>query len=138
MKTAEITAKVKALNLPTGSYVVFGSCPLATAGIREAEDIDLLVSEDMLKQLSKAGWKELEKSSDDKPLAHDVFEAHSNRDFSSYSPTLEQLLESAEFIDGVPFASLDEVRKWKVASGRPKDKKDIELIDQYIEKQSAG
>lgn len=115
--------------------MVFGSCPLAAAGIREAQDVDLLVSEETFEQLRNAGWQELQKSSSDKPLTRDVFEAHSNWDFSTYSPTLKQLLKSATIVDGVPFASLEEVRKWKAASGRPKDYVDIELIDKYRERQ---
>lgn len=133
MTKEEITTKVKALNLPKDSYVVFGSGPLALAGIRGANDIDLLVSEDLFAKLKKAGWQELHKSSNDRPLVYDVFEAHNNWDFSLYSPTLKHLLTNAIVVDGVPFASLREVRKWKVASGRSKDFVDINLIDQYLE-----
>ncbi len=117
------------MNLPKNSYVVFGSCPLAIAGIREANDIDLLVSPELFSDLRKSGWKELEKSPADRPLVHDVFEAHENWNFTPYQPTLEHLLSSATTIDGIPFASIEEVRKWKVTSGRPKDLADIELID---------
>ncbi len=130
----EIIAKVKTLNLPKGSYIVFGSCPLALAGIREANDIDLLVSKELLGKLKEAGWKEFEKNPNDKPLMYDVFEAHDRWNFSSYSPTLQDLLATATVEDSVPFASLEEVRKWKVSSGRPKDLVDINLIDKYLEK----
>lgn len=129
MQKEEIITKVKALNLPKNSYVVFGSCPLAIAGLREAKDIDLLVSRELFKKLKKMGWKELHKSPNDKPLVNDIFEVHDNWNFSSYSPTLKHLLTCAEIIDGIPFASLEEVRKWKAASGRSKDLADIKLID---------
>jgi len=133
MTDVEIIAKVKSLELPKGSYVVFGSCPLAIAGIREAGDIDMLVGDDLYKNFSSRGWVEVDKGPRDKPLTWDVFEAHNHWSFSTYSPTLEQLLKTADYIDDIPFASIDEVRKWKVASGRPKDIKDIELIDNYKE-----
>jgi len=129
MEKEEIIAKVKSLNFPKNSYVVFGSCPLAIAGLREAKDIDFLVSKELFVKLKASGWTELRKSFNDKPLVHDIFEAHDNWNFSEYSPTLEQLLASATIIDEIPFASLEEVRKWKVASGRPKDLIGIELID---------
>ena len=135
MKKEEIIAKVKALNFPKNSYVVFGSCPLAIAGLREAKDIDFLVSKELFVKLKASGWKELRKSSNDKPLVHDIFEAHDNWNFSEYSPTLEQLLASATVIDEIPFASLEEVRLWKISSGRPKDLADIKLIDEYLIKQ---
>lgn len=132
MKKEEIIAKVKALNFPENSYIVFGSCPLAVAGLREANDIDLLVSKDIFFKLKENGWQELYKSANDRPLVHDVFEAHHTQwNFSSHAPTLEQLLSSALIVDSVPFASLEEVRKWKTSSGRPKDLIDIALIDAF-------
>ena len=133
MKKEEIIGKVKALNLPKGSYIVFGSCPLAVAGIREANDIDLLVSEELFAKLKETGWQELRKSPNDIPLVHDVFEAHKSWNFGSYNPTLAHLLSTATLVDEIPFASLKEVRRWKLASGRPKDLADIELIDKYIQ-----
>lgn len=135
MTKEEIINKVKTLKLPQGSYIVFGSCPLAIAGIREAGDIDMLVDNDVLEELRKLGWKQETKGPNDTPLVFEDFEAHNSWNFSLYCPTLEHLLENANIVDGIPFASLDEVRKWKVASGRPKDFKDIELIDTYLSSQ---
>lgn len=88
MNKKEIISKVQSLNLPRGSYVVFGSCPLAVLGIREANDIDLMVSKELFEDLKKRGWQDRHKDSNDVPLVLDVFEAHTNWDFSSYSPTL--------------------------------------------------
>ena len=89
----------------------------------------MLVNEEVFTSLEKAGWQPEDKGKNDKPLTHDVFEVHTKWNFSAYRPTLEHLLKTAEFFGGVPFASLKEVRKWKVASGRPKDLGDVELID---------
>lgn len=107
---------------------------MAVAGLRSANDIDMLVSVELWQNLQAAGWVELDKGGKDKPLTYDVFEAHNNWDFSSYSPTLEHLLASSNVVDGVPFASLEEVRKWKAAWGRPKDMQDVALIDSYTSK----
>jgi hypothetical protein len=144
MTAQEIIAKVKELNWPEGSYVVFGSCPMALAGIREANDIDFLVSKELFAELKTQGWKQIYKTPNDQPLTKDSFEArgvlevHDNWNFSLYNPTLEHLLASATLADGVSFAALKEVRKWKAAAGRPKDLKDVELIDEYLKKQSAA
>ena len=133
MNKEEIIQKIKALNLPKNSYIVFGSCPLAAVGIREANDIDLLVSEEVFAELKEDGWRELDKGLNDIPLTHDVFEAHQkNWSFSSRNPTLKELLANAMTIDDIPFASLEEVRIWKVTSGRTKDIEDIKLIDEYL------
>ena len=135
MTGQQIVDKAKELNLPKGSYVIFGSCPMAVAGIRESSDIDMLVSEEVFSNLAKGGWKILDKGGKDKPLLNGDFEAHKSWEFSSYAPTLDHLLARADYVDGIPFASLQEVRKWKVASGRPKDLLDIELIDEYLSRQ---
>jgi hypothetical protein len=94
----------------------------------------MLVSDEVLSSLRQIGWVQIDKGEDDRPFTHDVFEAHTSWNFSSYKPTLDQLLGTADIIDGIPFASLNEVRKWKAASGRPKDLHDIELIDTYLSK----
>ena len=121
---AEIESKVDFL-------IIYGSIVYSP---KEANDIDLLVSEEVYAKLRQKGWQELHKSPNDIPLVQDVFEAHENWNFSPYSPTLEHLLGTVTVIDGVPFASLQEVRKWKAASGRSKDLADIELIDRYLAK----
>lgn len=127
---------MKTLGLPEGSFVVFGSCPMALADIREANDIDMLVSPKIYDQLRKKGWKVLDKGPKDTPVTYNVFEAHKNWDFSDYSPTLEQLLSTATIVDGIPFASLAEVRKWKSTSDKPKYAEDVRLIDRYFSKKN--
>lgn len=135
MTKKDIITKVKALKLPKDSYIVFGSCPLAIAGIREVNDIDLLVSPEVYKKLRSEGWRKVYKGPNDRPLTFGSFEAHDSWNFSSqYNPTLKNLLSTALEIEGIPFASLREVRKWKISSGRPKDLVDIELIDRYLNK----
>lgn len=137
MTKEDIISKVKALNLPKNSYIVFGSCPMAAAGIREANDINLLVSTEVYKSLENNGWQKIYKGPNDSPVIHGVFEAHDNWDFSAYNLnlTLEDLLTNATEVNDIPFASIENVRKWKVASGRDKDIADIKLIDLYLEKQ---
>ena len=136
MTREDIISKVKALNLPKDSYIVFGSCPLAVLGIREANDIDLLVTEEVLQQLRSSGWQQIQKGPRDCPLVFDIFEAHDSWEFSSYKPTLTDLQKSAMEIDGVPFAAIEEVRNWKLASGRLKDKEDLQLIRLYLQNNS--
>jgi len=132
MTGQEIIAKVKELKLPKNSYVVFGSGPLAAAGIREAGDIDMYVTQDVLDDFIKAGWKQIRKAPGDEPYTSGDCEAHANWDFSPYAPTLEHLLKTAKVIDGVAFASLKEVRRWKLESGGDKHLADVARIDKYL------
>lgn len=131
MNKDEVVSKVRSLNLLKGEYVVFGSGPLAALGIRVVGDIDMLVSSELLEELRSQGWKQVAKSKDDLPLTHDVFEAHDSWSFSTYSPSLKELLDRSFEVDGVTFASLEDVKKWKMASGRDMDLKDLQLIETY-------
>ncbi|MEE1768430.1 hypothetical protein PUR34_09700 [Streptomyces sp. JV185] len=44
----------------------------------------------------------------------------------------DDLINSAEFIEGIPFCPLLEVLGWKARSGRVKDKRDVEAIEGYL------
>jgi hypothetical protein len=55
----EIIKEVKSLNLPIGQYVVFGSGPLQIHGIRESNDVDLLVLPGLFEKLKGEGWVSL-------------------------------------------------------------------------------
>ena len=132
MTKEEVIKKVKEQNFPKGEFIVFGAAPFVIYGIRDVRDIDMLVSVELYKKLNAKGWKKVSKGPSDEPLTNDVFEAHDNWDFSQYAPTLEELLTRATEYEGIDFASLDDVRKWKEVSGRPKDITDLKLIDDYL------
>jgi len=51
MILSEVIEKVKSLGLPQDSYVIFGSGPMALAGIREVNDIDMYVTLDVWNQI---------------------------------------------------------------------------------------
>lgn len=136
MTGREIIDRVKELNLSKDSYLVFGSCPMAIAGIREARDVDMYVTPEVLNSLESKGWKMVVKGPKDTPYTYDIYEAHDNWDFSSYNPTLEELKSRENVVEGVPFASLDDVLKWKQASDNPKFKRDADLIKNFLNKKS--
>lgn len=135
MTKQDVIDKMKSLNLPKGQYVVYGSAPFAIYGIRDVNDIDMYVSKEVFEDLKKKGWKKVYKGLRDEPLSYDIFEAHDTWEFSPYSPTLPDLLSRATEVDGITFASLEDVTKWKQGSGRPKDIVDLKLIDDYLSKQ---
>ncbi|HET9174021.1 MAG TPA: hypothetical protein VFN56_01925 [Candidatus Saccharimonadales bacterium] len=59
MTRQDIVSKVQSLDPPVGHYVLFGSCPLAAAGIREASDKDMVVSHELLETLKARGWRQV-------------------------------------------------------------------------------
>ena len=134
MNREELIAKIKDQDFPHGSYVVYGSGPLAAARIRETDDIDLFVSARLYDFLKEQGWHEKERADGTHSLEHKNFEVFTQWKIGSYNPRLEHLFASADVINGVPFVNLHEVRTWKKVMGRPKDWRDIELIDRYMAK----
>lgn len=131
----DIFAEVKRLNLPLGQFVVFGSGPLAARGIRATSDVDLFTTSALYASLKAGGWQEKVKPVDAGGLylAHGIYEADDTWHYGDYDPTPEELIAKADVIQGVPFAPLVEVLKWKRAFGRPKDIADVGLIQAYMQ-----
>lgn len=134
--------RVRKLNFPAGKYVVVAGGVLEAHGIREANDLDIVAEADFYDELWHGDWKacECEKH---KYLVKKILvsllwpeEVEIAPDYSvgEYSADPKKLLEGADIIDGLPFARLEEVLKWKKAARREKDIKDIELIDVYLAK----
>lgn len=134
MTKSEVISKIKKLNLPKGQYIIYGATPLAVYGIREARDIDMFVTRALYKVLEAKGWEKIYKGSKDEPVTSDIFEAHNTWNFSPYAPTFNELMSRVTECEGIMFASLEDVRKWKEASGRPKDLVDLQLIDDYLKR----
>lgn len=134
MNRKELVEKLKALGLPMGSFVVFGSGPLAAAGIRETNDIDLLVNGRLYAHMKENGWSEKLGANGEHMLENGDFEVSRSWKFGPYNPHFSDLYTAADIFDGIPFVNLHEVRTWKIQSSRPKDRRDIELIDRYMAK----
>lgn len=126
-----IIEKIKELNFPKEHYVVVGSGTMDVLGIRKAQDIDISASEELFEMLKNSGdWEEYEKYG--RPfLKKDVFEINNQLNWDKYNTVLEEANKTALFIDGIPFLSLDELVKFKTASGREKDIQDIKLIKEF-------
>lgn len=129
----DIIQKIKKLNLPIGEYVIIGSGLLGVLGIREAHDIDIAVTKDLHKKLMDTGEWEKQERWGKIFLKKDVFEIIPELQWDAYDTTTEKAIKEATIIDGVPFTNLDELIKFKIASGRGKDLEDLVLIEKYKE-----
>jgi hypothetical protein len=128
-----IIEKIKELNLPKDQYVVIGSGVMDILGIRRANDIDLSVTKELHQKLRETGkWEEYENYGKIF-LKKDVFEINGELNWDKYKTTTEEVIKTAFLIDGIPFMNTEELIKFKMAFGREKDFKDIELIKEYIE-----
>ncbi len=129
----DIKAKIIDLSLPKNSFVVVGSGILAVLGLRQSDDIDLIVTKELFEKLKIEGW-ETSYWQDQVVLKKDVYDVGT----TWLGQTLEELLPNAQTINGIPFLSLTDLRQWKTMMGRPKDLKDIALIDAYTSRSTKG
>lgn len=129
---------VRALDLPDGQYVVFGSGPLVVRGLREGRDVDLVVTPELYQRLRDTGWSVVTKDDGGELLQHGDVEAMTRLEFPGYRRDPRTLIAAAEHIDGVPFTPLAELRTFKTALGRPKDQVDLDLIDAALTQQNGA
>ncbi len=110
--------------------MIFGSGPLAVRGLRDARDLDIVVTKDVYDMFrEKDGWSESSNGTDT-CLRKDDMEL-----WYTWGPGewhVEELLANAEMIDGLPFVPLPVVLRWKEVLGRPKDRADIETIRKHL------
>lgn len=126
---------LKNLNLPTNHFVVVGSGALSIRGIRDSEDIDVIVTESLWNQMIKKykvginsfGVENLELENDIEILnpAQSIFG-------NSKIVPMKDIFEKADMFDGIKFLNLDHLKKIKIELGREKDLKDVDLIDNYL------
>lgn len=133
MSNIELFARVKELNLPIGKYALFGSAPLGIRNLKDCHDVDIIVTEELWNEYkNKPEWelKEMLNKFKDVYLCNGDIELWKNWRPESWD--MEDLINNAEMIDGLPFVKLEEMIKWKKMNGREKDLKDVEAAENYI------
>lgn len=131
----DVIAEVKKLSLPTGEYLVVGSGIMHALGMRESEDIDLLVTPRAFDELRARGWEyrvvEIGGRRRGK-LSFGIAEAYADLWYGDARQDAGAAIANAEVIDGIPFQPLAEVLKMKRGFDRDKDRKDIESIEKHL------
>lgn len=125
-----IIAKAKALGLPLDSFVVIGSGLLDAYGLREANDIDIVVSEADFEKLKQSGDYRIERK-----YAVDFLAKNDLEIWTSWGQgyDFEKLNQKPEIIDGVRFANPDVIIYFKEQRYSEKDWKDIALLKEYLD-----
>jgi hypothetical protein len=124
--------ELAALDLPPGSFAIFGSGPLAVRGWRDAKDLDIIVR--------KPVWDALAKTLTMNKKGTGIVSGHVEL-FADWKPWFEDadmLIDTAEIIDGLPFVRLEHVITWKKGMGREKDLKDLERIERMSKEENSG
>lgn len=130
-KTPVFDAKIeilKELNLRKGGYAVHGSGPMAVRKIRDVKDLDVLVT---LGTMAELGVRLCDTPTD---AEHGMTLKHRGIEFLdklNYGNAAD-VISRAEEIDGVMYATLQDVSNWKICMGRPKDVVDVNTIDVFL------
>lgn len=139
MKKRELIDKIKALNLPLWHYVIVGSWSMIAHNIKESEDIDIVVSEELFNVYKqKDNWQKMPRTYPDKIweiyLRQYNVELYLDVSCGNYNPTLSELISRAEIIENISFASLQDILKLKKEYSRTKTKhlEDIKKIEEYL------
>lgn len=132
-KFLEKMEELKQLNLPEDKFAVFGSGPMAIRGIREADDIDIIVLSELFGGLvEKYGEDKIKRGLYNQRSLQlgdvEIWEGWAPREWD-----IEKLIKEAEVFYGVRFVKLEEVLKWKKLMGREKDSKDVEMLKKFVE-----
>lgn len=123
------------LHLPQRSFVVMGSGILEALNIRMAEDIDMVVNQEVYTHFLDTGWTERIASNGAEGLERGIFQAYDTWNDEGVVKTLDELLINAEWVNGIPFNSLARLSLYKKRRGRGKDIADLELIERFMSSQ---
>ena len=133
----DIFKKLQELNFPLGEYVVPGGA-MAAHGIRDAHDLDVLVTPRLYNKLVDEGWTKCLCAQCIKTnrimLKKDNVDILPDYTYGKYIGDVDWLIKNADMIRGYPFMNLIEFMKFKRELARPKDFVDIELMEAYVKK----
>ena len=136
MNRSNVIKRIRSLSLPSGQYVMVGGASLTVRGIRETQDIDIVVFPELFDELllTRSVDEEFQQKWDRRRIKQDKFEIYTELVF--HNPNLvmpvKDLINSADIIDGIPFQNLDSLMTCKLDVGRAKDQQDIELITKHL------
>lgn len=119
--------ELKQLKLPTDKFAIFGSGPMGVRGLKEVDDLDIIVKPGL--------WDELAKKY--APMEGKYIKIGNIEIFRNWQPwfdMIDTLIDTADYIDGYRYVKLEYVLKWKKMYNREKDRKDVEIIEKYLDK----
>lgn len=123
--------ELKKLSLPKGKYAIFGSGPLAIRKLRDTHDLDVIVKNDVYKDLCSKYPSQIKTE----PVnCIQIGNLEIGNEWLNDSSQIDEMIDDAEIIDGFPFVKLRYVLAWKKEMGREKDLKDVQLINEYLKK----
>ena len=119
------------LDLPESEYAIFGSGPLAIRGLKEANDLDTVVTDRLFNDLSERYGNE-----DPDRL---VLEGGDIEIYPAQNSLLDEpdsAIDRAETIESFRFVLLEDIIRWKEKMGRQKDLEHIQIIKDFLQQEN--
>lgn len=133
-----IFKEIAKLNFPPDQYIIVGSGIMAVKGIREANDLDIIVTPELFEKCKIEGWEIHPWTKEGIPgkewLKKGIIDLYVQLSLKGGGVSAKELLRDAEFINSVPFITLENHMKYKAEFGRPQDLADIQMIKDYLSK----
>jgi len=119
--------------LPLSKVVVIGSGVLDALGLREAQDVDLVVDQELFSLLRDTGEWQSAIVHGEEALYSEVHDAEVWQSWGSEgAPNFTELMDESIEVGGVHFANPTFVMEWKKQRNRPKDERDVALLEAYL------
>jgi len=123
---------LKSLHLSAGDYAIFGSGPLIVREIIPASnDLDVICRGNAWKTVQKKGESEYLSDYDVTVVTMCDGRLTFGSEWAIGDFDINELIDSAEIIDGLPFVRLEHVACYKGISKRPKDLEHLKALEAF-------
>ena len=123
---------VRSLNLPVGDFAIFGSGPLLARGIiDDVNDIDIICRGVAWLQAQELGELVYLDEYDVHVVSIDNQRITIGTSWGIGEFNIDELIDTAEEISGLPFVRLRYVVDYKKIAGRPKDLEHLKLLSGF-------
>ena len=134
----ELLQKVLDLELPSDDFAIFGSGPMLVRGVIDSvNDIDIICRSATWEAALSVGELVYLEDYDVDIISIEDGLITFGRSWGIGEFDIDELINSAEVIDGLPFVQLQHVIAYKQIAARPKDRAHLELLRQQGLWQSA-
>ncbi len=121
--------RVKSLNLPVGDFAIFGSGPLIVRGVIPASnDLDIICRGQAWERVKAIGELEYLSKYDVTVVTMCDGRLTFGNKWGIGNFNIDELIDGAELIDGLPFVQLVHVVQYKLERASTKDLKHIEAL----------
>ncbi|MCW2914581.1 MAG: transcriptional regulator, AraC family [Actinomycetia bacterium] len=129
--------RLVALELERDDFVIFGSGPLLTHGIRRSvRDLDVVARGTAWRRVSELGVPAVGAISGDQTVHFWGGRIQFSQEWISKVWDTDDLIDRAEIIEGLRFAQLTDVLAYKQMLMRPKDLADIQALTELLDDQA--